>query len=245
MPSQTWLSHKDMTKYKKLCLPNSNSMMALCLLRRTWHYTSPQEERLSSWENNRARKWSLILMPRTLFWQKTCSLFVFVILRMFLFWLSVVFSILKRFMISMFNHPRTVRRMRHLNLMRQNLVIAKNLLWKPLKNLKRSQGTLEKMIQLTRRDFLLECNIFLASHVSFFVLRNETKWRMSEWHPSGGSYVCAKTCHKIVHNLWVTSTTKYGNMSVYGLKFPIHQLFCYESVSTDVQLVFWHFIGVP
>lgn len=104
------------------------------------------------------------------------------------------FSILNRFMISMFNHPRTVRRMRHLNLMRQNLMTAKNLLWKPLKNLKRSQGTLES---LTRRDngdniceighantsssvetdlfFLLECNIFLANHVSLFVLRNETK----------------------------------------------------------------------
>ena len=33
-------------------------------------------------------------------------------------------------------------------------------------------------------------------------------------------------------------------MSMYGLKFPIHKLFCYESVPTDVQLAFWHFIGV-
>ena len=180
------------------------------------------------------------------------------------------FSILKRFMISMFNHPRTVRRMRHLNLMRQNLVIAKNLLWKALKNLKRSQGTLEKMIQLTRRDngdniceighantsssVETDLQYFLSLNATFswpamyhflFSGMKPNQWRMSEWHPSGGSYVCAKPCHKIVHNLWVTSTTKYGNMSVYGLKFPIHQLFCYESVSTDVQLVFWHFIGVP
>ena len=92
----------------------------------------------------------------TILTQKACVLFVFVILRCSFSGcqhVSTTFNILKRFMVWLFKHPRTkdVRRTRHLNPMRQNLVIAKNLLWKLLKSLNRSQGKLERMMQLTRR----------------------------------------------------------------------------------------------